>query len=145
MCEHMTVLRNMWALQQGVKVLNLNVSDRMHVCLSAGAVHTCVLWWNPLHKQDMQQWLAGGGVQSLWVLSPLGDPPPPCSTLDIPDMEHSSQTGDPTWRRASSMPITNWWDLLQPQETERPGMWEKKIVPKIMQEQLKSSICLQQI
>lgn len=34
-------------------------------------------------------------------------------------MEHSSRTGDPTWRTASSMPITNWWDPLQPQENEK--------------------------
>lgn len=107
-----------WAQQHGATAIGGQRSMSDYVQVRCTPVY--------LKKNPTQAKLAGGGVQSWRVLSPMG--PPFCP--DMPDTEHSSQTDDPTWRTASSMPITDWWEPLQPQETERlslgSGMWGKK-------------------
>lgn len=147
MCEHMSVLWNMWALQQEVKVLSLNVSDRENACVSkcrCGA-HLCTLMkpttWAGHAAVIGWRW---GSVVVSFVS--LGRPTP---TLFHP------------WHPWHGAFLSDWWpnmtegflhaynQLMRPAAAPRDwkarNVNEKKTVPKIMREKLKSSIYLQQI
>lgn len=113
---------HVWHMRVPRNVLESKIKQSLCMCACRCCSHLCTL---KLHKRgcpELEFRICG-------FFLPWEGPPPPSSTPDMPDTEHSSQTGDPTWRTASSMPIINWWGTLQPRETERvslgSGMWKR--------------------
>lgn len=96
-----------------------------NVCTESGIMQELCVWlvmWRRNTNEDTTQvcntpvCLTGGGFtgRCCSILVGFGLPQEPLpSSPDMPDMEHSSQTGDLAWRTASSMLIISRWERLK--------------------------------